>query len=80
MLEDMKILVDISDIFNFSAIFIENPRRGVSRRERGRAAGRVSAANWGGGGAKYFFSGPQCPPRNCHVERNSNVEMPRPQA
>ena len=27
-------------------------------------AGRVSAVNWGlgGGGAKYFFSGPKCPP------------------
>ena len=28
-------------------------------------AGRVSAANWGilgGGGAKYFFSGPKRPP------------------
>ena len=38
---------------------------GISRR-RGRGAGRVSAANWGfwgGGGAKYFFSGPKCPPR-----------------
>ena len=25
----------------------------------------MSAANWGilGGGAKYFFSGPKCPPR-----------------
>ena len=39
---------------------IENPRRGVSRRERVQGAGRVSAANLGflgGGGAKYFFSG-----------------------
>ena len=44
--------------------FIENPRRGVSRRERGRGAGRVSAANWGlgGGGAKSCFSGPKFPP------------------
>ena len=27
------------------------------------------AANWGiwGGGAKYFFSGPKCPPRHIHV-------------
>ena len=46
---------------------IENPRRGVSRRGRGRGAGRVSAANCGiarGGGAIYFFSGPKCPPRH----------------
>ena len=27
-----------------------------------RGAGRVSAGNLGGGGAKYFFSGPKCPP------------------
>ena len=42
------------------------PGGGVSRRGRGRGAGRVSAVNWriwGGGGAKYFFSGPKCPPR-----------------
>ena len=35
-----------------------NPRRGVSRRGKGRRAGRVSAANWGiagGGGANIFF-------------------------
>ena len=33
---------------------------------RGLGAGRVSAGNlgdWGGGGARYFFSGPKCPPR-----------------
>ena len=45
---------------------------GVSRS--GRGAGRVSAANWGfweqGGGAKYFFSGPKCPPSNCQRESN----------
>ena len=44
--------------------FIENPRGGGGSR-RGRGAGRVSAANWGswgGGGTKYFFSGPKCPP------------------
>ena len=35
----------------------------VSRRGEGRGGRRVSAANWGiGGGAKYFFSGPKCPP------------------
>ena len=39
------------------SIFIENHRRGVSERERGRGAGRVSAANWGfgGGGLNIFF-------------------------
>ena len=39
--------------------FIENPRRGVPRRERGRGAGRVSAENWGicGGGLNIFFRG-----------------------
>ena len=53
-----------------ASIFIENPRRGVSGRERGRGAGRVSAANWGigGRGAKYFFSGPKCPPRRSNVQ------------
>ena len=35
-----------------------NPRRWVSRRERGRGAGRVSAANCvKGGGSKLFFFG-----------------------
>ena len=49
-----------------SRFFIENPRRGVSRRERGRAAGRVSAANWEfgeGGGLNIFLRG-----RNVHQE------------
>ena len=45
--------------------FIENPRRGFSRRGRGRGAGKVSAANWGiwggGGGLNIFFRG-----RNVH--------------
>ena len=58
-------LMDVSNIFFRGArrgggrFFIENPRRGVSRRERGRGAGRVSAANWGfgGGKAKIFFRG-----------------------
>ena len=53
------ILADVSDT-------IENPRRaGVSRRGRGRGAGRVSAPNWGflgGGGPNIFLSGPKCPP------------------
>ena len=53
--------------------FIENTRRGggVSRRESGRGAGRVSAANWGiGGGATYLFSGPKCPPSRGFRLRN----------
>ena len=58
-------------------IFIENPRRGVSRRERGRGAGRVSAANWGigGRGAKYSFRGRnvqremECSKRSLAIER-----------
>ena len=29
----------------------------------GEGAGRVSAGNCGGGGAKYLFSGPNFPPR-----------------
>ena len=31
----------------------------------------MSAANWGffGGGAKYFFSGPKCPPSFCSREK-----------
>ena len=38
--------------------FYENSRRGgVSRRGRGRGAGRVSAANWGRGGGLTFFFG-----------------------
>ena len=40
--------------------FFEIPRRGVSRRERGRGVGRVSAENWGirgGGGLNIFFWG-----------------------
>ena len=48
-----------------SVFLLKNARRGVSRRGRGRWAGRVSVANWrigGGGGAKYFFPGPKCPP------------------
>ena len=49
------------------SILIETPREGVSRRERGRGAGRVSAANWGiwggGGGLNIFFGG-----RNVHQE------------
>ena len=47
------------------SFFIEKPRRGGLQDGRGREAGRVSAANWefwGGGGAKYFFSRPKCPP------------------
>ena len=45
--------------------FIANPRRRVSRRERGRGAGRVSGRigefQIGGGGLNIFFSG-----RNVH--------------
>ena len=66
-------LVDVSVFFNFFSArgrgvrgaggggdgFIENPRGGggVSRRGKGRGAGRVSAANWGIflGGEGYFF-------------------------
>ena len=41
------------------------PQAGEGLQEgEGRGGGRVSAANWGiGGGAKYFLSGPKCPPR-----------------
>ena len=40
------------------SIFIENPRRGFSRRGRGRGAGRVSAGElgeFGGGEGGYIF-------------------------
>ena len=46
-------------------LFMENPRKGGGlQKGRGRGAGSVSAADWGigWGGAKYFFSGPKCPP------------------
>ena len=39
----------------------------------GEGAGRVSAGdlgNLGGGGAKYFFSGPKCPPREESAKKN----------
>ena len=54
---------------------IENPRRGggVSRRGRGFPGG-LFGANWGflgGGGAKYFFSGPKRPPRFSRDSRDS---------
>ena len=50
-------------------IFIENPRRGgggfLQEGEglRGREGVCGELGNLGGGGAKYFFSGPECPPR-----------------
>ena len=46
------------------SVSVENPRNGggFSRRGRGRGAGRVSAGNLGGRGAKYFFSGLKRPP------------------
>ena len=72
--------MDVSDIFNFfllrgggrgspakgggGADFLLNPRRGVSRRERGRGGGRVSGRIGefgGGGGLNIFFRG-----RNVH--------------
>ena len=47
------------------SFLLKMPRRGGGGRDRG--AGTVFAANWGiwegGGGAKYFFSGPKRPPR-----------------
>ena len=53
---------------------IENPRGGGVFQERGRGgggaegAGRVSAGNLGGRGAKYFVSGPTCPPSHREQE------------
>ena len=48
------------------SIFIENPRRGGSP-EGGGAEGPGGClrriGDLGGGGAKYFFSGPKSPPR-----------------
>ena len=44
--------------------FYLEAQEGGLEDERGRGAGRVSAANWGiGGGLNFFFSGPKCPPR-----------------
>ena len=37
---------------------------GFPRRRRGRGTGRRGNVCGEGGGAKYFFSGPKCPPRN----------------
>ena len=46
--------------------FVTEIPGGGGFQEGGGGAGRVSAANWGiflgGGGAKYFFSGPKRPP------------------
>ena len=37
----------------------------VSQKGRGGAGGREGVCgDFGGGGAKYFFSGPKCPPSN----------------
>ena len=47
------------------SVFIENPRRGGSPAQegpRGREGVRGKLGNLGGVGAKYFFSGPKCPP------------------
>ena len=70
-------LVDVLDIFYFFlfgegegpgvgggeiGFFIENPRRGgVSRRGRGRGAGRVELGEFFGGGLNIVFRG-----RNVH--------------
>ena len=44
------------------SIFIENPRRGVSKRgPRGREGVCGELEIWGGG-PKYFFPRPKCPP------------------
>ena len=58
---------------------------GGSPGGEGRGAGKVSAANWGiwgGGGAKYFFSGLKCPPSFCSMSymcsRAIEVEFPMP--
>ena len=51
---------------------IENPRRGQFRGEgpRGREGVCGELGNFlGGGGAKYFFSGPKCPPGQSTVAR-----------
>ena len=61
--------VDVSDIFYFSARGegkgeSEAPGRGWGRAGRGGGArGREGVcAEFGGGGTKYFFSGPKRPP------------------
>ena len=74
-------LVDVSDIFNFFLLRegeggVRGARRGAFNfllkilgggSPGWSGAGRVSAANWGtGGGAKYVFFGPRCPPRGVH--------------
>ena len=52
---------------------------GLQEGRGGRGAGRVSAANWGwGGGAKYFFSGPKCPPRHIQSDFKCIPKGPLP--
>ena len=38
-------------------------------------AGRVSQAEGGGVGAKYFFSGPKCPPRKALYTKSGGVRV-----
>ena len=51
------------------SVFNENPTRGGVGGGGGEGAGRVSAGNFWGGGAKCFVSGPKFPPSNFRPER-----------
>ena len=47
-----------------SVFYRKSQRGGVFPQDRGggKGAGGCLQKIWGGGGAKYFFSGPRCPP------------------
>ena len=68
--EREQTLADFSDIFNFFFRF-----RGREREEESeaRGGGRVSR---GGGGDKYVFSGPKCPPRNAKSKNYTPFDAP----
>ena len=49
---------------------IENPRRGGGSPRRGGGVEGLGGCLWGilGGGSKFFFSAPKCPPRKAGVK------------
>ena len=59
---------------------IENPQGGVSRAGGEGSSGRerVCGDSFGGGGAKYFFSGPKFPPSIINSTYEEHPERVRP--